>query len=107
MTVLHKDLAGGRWFKLSLAEQLGNAGSEFSRALSWKSRDEDKFQSAADRFFELMDLTLADPRWKGAARKELARVREHAAEIFEGGISTGDTFQKYFDQFALYSRSAK
>ncbi len=32
MTVQHRDLAAGRWWELSLAEQLGNVGSEVSRA---------------------------------------------------------------------------
>ncbi|MDP2934003.1 MAG: hypothetical protein Q8N81_07820 [bacterium] len=107
MTPQHKSLAAGRWFHLSLAEQLGNAGSEYSRALNWKSRDEGKFNSATARFFELMDLTLADPRWKGAARRELARVREHSAEIFHGEATASKTFQKYFDQFAILARTTK
>jgi len=30
--ILHKELAAGKWFKLSLAEQMANIGSEVSRA---------------------------------------------------------------------------
>jgi len=35
--VIHKKLAEGRWFQLSLCEQLGNIGSEVDRALHWKN----------------------------------------------------------------------
>jgi hypothetical protein len=38
MTAWHRELAAGRWVELSLAEQLGNVGSEVSRALSWEQR---------------------------------------------------------------------
>lgn len=31
MTTFHKDLAGGRWFTMTLAEQMGNIGSEIHR----------------------------------------------------------------------------
>jgi hypothetical protein len=30
--IQHRDLAAGRWWQLTLAEQLGNIGSEVSRA---------------------------------------------------------------------------
>ncbi len=33
MSAHHADLAAGRWHSMSLVEQLGNAGSEVSRAL--------------------------------------------------------------------------
>jgi hypothetical protein len=39
MTAMHhRDLAAGRWWQLSLAEQLGNIGSEVSRAVRWHSQ---------------------------------------------------------------------
>ncbi|MBI4050763.1 MAG: hypothetical protein HY396_02190 [Candidatus Doudnabacteria bacterium] len=104
----HKDLSQGRWFTLSLAEQLGNAGSELNRAISWKNRgDNSKFNAALERFFELMDLTLADPRWTGARRRELARVREQAGEeLYRPGGPRLD-LQKYFDQFVILARYKK
>ena len=33
MTVRHQELAAGRWFRLSLVEQLANVGSEIERAM--------------------------------------------------------------------------
>ena len=37
---LHQSLAAGRWFELSLAEQLGNVGSEVGRALARQKKDD-------------------------------------------------------------------
>ena len=64
MKIFHKKLAEGRWFQFSLCEQLGNIGSEVNRALRWKDKDQDNFESAIDRALELFDLTLKDSRWK-------------------------------------------
>ena len=62
MTTYHPELAAGRWFTLSLATQLGNAGSEYERALQWKKRgDKVRFDHAFARLLELIDLTIADP----------------------------------------------
>ena len=38
--VQHRDMAAGRWHELTLAEQLGNIGSEVSRAIRWGPRNE-------------------------------------------------------------------
>ncbi len=34
----HKQLAEGRWFKFTLAEQLANVGSEVERTILWKNK---------------------------------------------------------------------
>jgi hypothetical protein len=100
---LHRELATNGWQKLSLKEQLGNIGSEVSRAARWQGRNEARFQSAVDRALDLFDLTLADTRWSGR-RWEIARAREVFCDAFYGGFLYGTSFsglQKYFDQFAL------
>jgi len=77
MTTYHQNLAGGRWFTFTLAEQLGNVGSDYERALRWKaSGDSVRFEHAFDRTLELLDLTIADPRWKNHRLRELTRLRE-------------------------------
>ena len=55
----HRDLAAGRWWAMTIAEQLGNVGSEVGRALKWKERNPAIARGAADRALDLMDLTLA------------------------------------------------
>lgn len=104
--VRHRDLAAGRWFQLSLAEQLGNVGSEVSRALKWRERDSGIAQRAFERALELMDFTLADPRHvRSVARlREIARTREVLADFFAGSNeyhTDGPSLQRYFDAYAM------
>lgn len=109
MTVEHRDLAAGRWWELTLAEQLGNIGSEVSRAIRWTGRNDALARGAVDRALELFDLTLDDPRHRRAPARlrELARAREVTADFFVGSNeygSTGASLQKYFDAYALAAR---
>ncbi|MEK7509276.1 MAG: hypothetical protein AAB605_01030 [Patescibacteria group bacterium] len=105
---MHAQLAEGRWQQLTLAEQMGNIGSEVSRAATAFGKNEARLESALIRGLELFDLTLADPRWKGR-KSEIGRAREVFCDAVLGGKEYGTTFpglQKYFDQFALASRRA-
>src|SRR6266404_8813010 len=77
MQTYHENLASGRWQSMTIAEQLGNVGSEYERALRCKARgDADHFDIAFGRMLELLDLTITDPRWKNHRLKELCRLRE-------------------------------
>lgn len=107
--VQHRDLAAGRWWQLSLAEQLGNIGSEISRATRWSGRNEDLARGALERALELIDLTLDDPRHRRslARLRELARARELVVDFFAGPNeyrSTAEGLQRYFDAYALATR---
>jgi len=106
---LHKRLAIGAWQKLSLAEQLGNIGSEVGRAQRWANKDEKLYNSAVKRAFELFDLTLADSRWKGRLF-EIARSREVFCDAITGGKeykSSLKDLEKYFFYFAFLSQCKK
>ena len=73
----HPTLAKGRWYSLTLAEQLGNVGSEYERALrAKKNGDPTRFDQAFARMLELLDLTIGDARWKKHRLRELTRLRE-------------------------------
>ncbi len=102
----HQDLAAGRWFTLNLAEQLGNVGSEYERALNWKEKNNlAQSQKAFDRMLELLDLTLADSRWKHRL-KEIARLREEVCGLLEPEPVTSD-LRKYFYHFSVFARLNK
>ena len=107
MSSHHPDLAAGRWHSLSLMEQLGNAGSEVSRAL--RARDNghaDRERSALNRFLDLIDLTIADPRLRGR-RKEICRLREIVCDYFVGENvhrSTPESLDRYFMPYARAAR---
>jgi len=107
-SLIHANLGKGRWFELSLAEQLGNIGSEVFRASHAEGKDEKLFWAAIERALELFDLTLEDPRWKGR-RREIARARE----VFCDAVYSGKRYQsswhdlvRYFDEFAFVARKS-
>ena len=105
MTV-HRDLASGRWFTLSLKEQMANIGSEVERALSWRARNRSIADRAFERALELLDLTLADPAHRTRLR-ELTRLREVLADFFvfdNEYRSTAESFQRYFRGFTYAAR---
>jgi hypothetical protein len=102
--VQHASLAHGRWFNMTLAEQLANIGSEVHRVRLAQEKNPERFDSAVARALELFDLTIADPRWKGRLF-ELGRVREVLSDAMLGGQEYGSTLQSlepYFDRFAQY-----
>jgi len=102
----HCDLAD-RWWAMSVAEQLGNIGSEVSRAAKWATRNPEMARSALHRALDLFDLTLDDPRHRAspARLREIARAREVVADLFAGPNqygSTAESLQRYFDAYAVY-----
>ena len=86
------------WQTLTIAEQLGNVGSEYSRAVNNRNTNEVRFNAARNRFLELLDLTIIDPRWNVFRKRELLRLREISCENFPADL------QAYFDRFALLAR---
>ncbi|MDP2638817.1 MAG: hypothetical protein Q8P06_01455 [Candidatus Azambacteria bacterium] len=103
MAIQHKNLATGGWQKLSFYEQMGNIGSEINRALNWRDKDEKLYESAVDRAFELLDLTIADSRWRSRL-KEIIRARELLADAMFGGKEYKTSFEdlnRYFFHFAF------
>ena len=80
--IIHKELAAGRWFKLSLIEQLANVGSEIERTINWKRKgDDEASRNAFFRALELLYLTVEDPKNKGRLR-EVLRTREALIDHF-------------------------
>ena len=105
---IHAGLASGRWATLTLAEQLGNAGADVGRAIRARDDgDRGRFDAALDRALELLDLTLADPRWSGPRRREIARTREVVCDFLVGDNlygSTPELLDGYFLAFAIAAR---
>jgi hypothetical protein len=107
MNIEHKELAAGRWAKMSYLEQMANVGSEVERAINWREKNNaDYALRAGARALELLDLTLDCA--KGFARlKETARTREIFADYFYGDNcyqSTNALWRKYFLPFAVAAR---
>lgn len=112
MKVIHKELASGGWFKLTLAEQLANIGSEVHRTIIWRNKDETRFNSAFERALELFDLSLSDKRWQGRY-KEICRSREFfcslivESEKYENPEKELNFLDNYFMQFAVLVNNKK
>lgn len=103
MSFIHKNLASGRWQKLSFAEQMGNIGAEVNRVIHWhKTEDKENKEKALWRALELIDLTILNRK-----SVELFRLREVLCDLFLNKnnykVST-EYLKEYFLQFALYAR---
>ncbi|MBI4098410.1 MAG: hypothetical protein HY437_00040 [Candidatus Magasanikbacteria bacterium] len=109
MTFQHREMAAGRWYAFTLAEQMGNIGSEVHRAIVWRTRgEEENFQHAFERALELFDLTLDDPRWNAARKREIGRAREVFCDALWGNneYKTNLTsLDNYFLQFGIAARA--
>src|SRR3989338_8917613 len=103
----HKILAAGQWKELSLCAQMANIGSEVSRALNWRDKNNKELsQKAIIRGIELLDLSLECIRPFSRVR-ELARLREALVDYFFGSnefSSSEILWRKYFDHFAYAAR---
>ncbi len=105
---LHAGLAGGRWWTLTLAEQLGNAGSDVGRAIHAKAvGDDERLDAALDRALELLDLTMTDPRWAGVRAREIARSREVVCDFLVGDNAYGSSSESLEAWFMAYALAAR
>ncbi|PIP31238.1 hypothetical protein COX25_00410 [bacterium (Candidatus Howlettbacteria) CG23_combo_of_CG06-09_8_20_14_all_37_9] len=107
MNTQHSNLANGQWYTLSLFEQMGNIGSEVSRLISSKKRnDQQSTDLAFERALKLIDLTASDPRRKKQL-KEILRSRELLCDSISENPqykTTLEDLNTYFTQFAIAAR---
>lgn len=107
----HSENLAKRWLKMSICEQLGNVGSEIGRAVKWLNKGKnDLMKNCLGRAFELLNLTIVDPRWQNHRQTELKMAREVLADAFYGQgeyKTTPEEMEKYFYQYALAARLNK
>ncbi len=110
MQSIHNELAGGKWFGMSVMEQLGNIGSEVDRSFRWHQKNEIAHRDKAiERMLELIDLSVQDPKWQYRL-KELLRTREVLCDYFFGKniyAVSPDSFQKEFLYYGIAARSQR
>lgn len=108
---LHPDLTLDRWRTLTLAEQLGNAGADIGRAIQARENgNESRVASNLARALAQLDLTLADPRWAGHRRREIARAREVVCDFLAGDNVYGSapaSVERWFMAYAVQARTAR
>jgi hypothetical protein len=97
------------WCQMTICEQLGNVGSEVGRAVKWRDKNNIMLmKQSLGRAFDLLDLTIADPRWQNHRQKELKIVREVLADMIFGDKKYGahpESLEKYFYHFAVAARN--
>ena len=110
MEFQHKSLAEGRWAQLSLSEQMANIGTEISRALNWKRKNNEKYcLKSVVRALELISLTLDNITVKSHIR-EITRLREIILDYFYGTnefSSSEILWESYFNHFNYVARKGK
>jgi hypothetical protein len=107
----HPEMASGRWRSFTLAEQMANVGSEVHRARAScgaapdrvkRTECERRFRDAMERALELLSYSIDQPYASGT-RKELCRLYEALASLYDGSNPYGMTIEdaeRYFDGFA-------
>lgn len=107
MSIQHRELAAGKWDRLSFVEQMANIGSEVERTINWRKKNNMEYSRLAlDRSLELLDLTVADKK-NSTRLKEVLRVREALADYFsfDNTYNSNDqTWQRYFLSFNYAAR---
>jgi hypothetical protein len=93
---------------MPLAEQLGNAGADVGRAIRARAAgNEARSATALARALAQLDLTLADPRWAGHRRREIARAREVVCDLLAGDNVYGSTPALTEALFMAYAAQAR
>ncbi|MDD5529283.1 MAG: hypothetical protein PHX21_04560 [bacterium] len=109
MSFQHKELASGKWQKLSFFEQMANIGSEVERTIKWNKKNSEYSRQAYERALELLDLTISDKN-NLSRLKELVRLREVLVDYFQFDNiyqSTDKKWQNYFYAFNYAARLLK
>ncbi|OIP54208.1 hypothetical protein AUK10_01340 [Candidatus Gracilibacteria bacterium CG2_30_37_12] len=110
----HKDYLdeSSSWWNMSAVEQLGNIGSEVGRSIAAKaSGDQEKFEGATWRMYELFDLAMADPRWRRrGSLREICRAREVVSDHLFGESQYGETdisLERYFLAYGIMANEER
>lgn len=102
--MLHGDLTG-RWWTMPLLDQMANGGADVGRALTPKAAGD---EARTLLVLDLIDLTMANPRWAASEVKEIATMREVVCNYVVGHDehwSTPEWIDDYFAQIGLAARA--
>jgi len=90
-------------------EQLANVGSDVARGVRRQGKDQHRCEQALDRAVKLLDLPIADERWKRCL-KELTGAREVLCDAMFGRTTYGSdlaSLNRYFCHFAMAARAGR
>lgn len=96
------------WAKMPILLQMGNIGSEVSRALKWQAKGRsDRMNTAIDRALELFDWTIAAQQHASILREILLAREEFCQYFFDGQDFQVDPEKmlNYYNGFVMMSRN--
>ena len=106
--LIHGEDTHRDWLMRPITYQMGNIGSEVSRALKWGARgNQARADKAIDRALELFDFTIEANVGNHARLAEILMAREEFCDYFFGGNSfhtEPDKMQRYYDGFVMMER---
>lgn len=95
------------WHHLSIYDQMSAIGAEIGRTISWRQNPQyGNPETCFYRGLEYLDLSISDPKNRGAKLKELCRLRELLADWYLDSklYTTSDLdLSRYFTPFSLAS----
>ncbi len=104
MNYIHSLEAKEDWLKRPIEYQMGNIGSEVSRALRWDGKNQARADKAVDRALELFDFTIEANVSKHARLTEVLKARDEFCDYFFANNSYRTDpvrMQKYYDGFVV------
>ena len=111
LNYIHSAELREKWPTYSIIYQMGNIGSEVSRALKWTAKNNpDRAAKAIDRALELFDLTISANKDNPPRLREVLIAREEFCDYFFGNNSWRTNpikMQKYYDGFVMIDRLKK
>lgn len=105
---IHGEETHMKWKDYPITFQMGNIGSEVSRALKWTEKgNQARADKAIDRALELFDFTIEANRDNHFRLTEILKAREEFCDYFfnDNSYNTDPVkMQKYYDGFVIMMR---
>ena len=102
---IHSTEARENWLKQPITYQMGNIGSEVSRALKWTAKgNQPRAEKAIDRALELFDFTIEANVKNHPRLTEILKARDEFCDYFfnHNSYHTDPAkMQKYYDGFVV------
>lgn len=105
LNLIHGDEVRLGWRDHPITYQMGNIGSEVSRALKWLAKGKGaRAAQAIDRALELFDFTIEANVENSGRLREVLKARDEFCDYFFGGNSYHTNpaeMQRYYDEFVV------
>ena len=105
---IHSGEVRQNWRNHPITYQMGNIGSEVSRALKWtKQGNQSRADKAIDRALELFDFTIEANIQNHARLTEILKARDEFCDYFfnHNSYSTDPLkMQRYYDGFVIMAQ---